>query len=712
MVRLIFLTLLLALPQAHAQEPWWRHEQLRIIDVTSSLTENVDAADPVKMAAAKAGINFNVEHLDVMQIAGGLDDDHFYFVSKLAGKHNLDYLKTYLPEAHKRGIRVLIYFDVHWYSKQFAERHPEWRQIRENGQPLDGVYDTGADFCVNTAWRKWCFQILRDLAAYPIDGIFYDGPVYRPDTCYCQSCRDKFRKKYGAEMPSKNERHGPAFAQLVTFQAESIAEFLHDSREILKSINPNLAFYMNSGARGANWATGRLNRIIGPEQDILGSEGGFLAGDLTRVPLWKPSLTARLLEAQAPDKPRVIFSAAGQKPWTFSLLPDAELRLLYASTIANAANVWFGVTPFDLDQPEMKALKAMNDFAAANHSYYVDTKSAARVALVWSDTTANFYAGAGAQLMDIDTVRQKSDIGNLDTEFTGLAEALLRAHIPFDVIDDTTLEREPLSKYASIFLPNVACMSDGTAARLRDYVQGGGNLFSTFETSLYDQTGIRRKDFALADLMGVQSAGKIVGPLRWDFMKPSGAESPLLSGLNRALVPSAVYHVQVASQKEQPLLFFTKPLAGRYDGTPQVSTDPALVVKHSGSGTSVYFSGDLGASIEAFHIPELLRLAANVGLNYAPRPVSIEGAPGSVEVVLRKQADGRTMVHLVNFTGEMTRPMEHVVPVSGIAITVPEKFAKARTLYHPASLKVSASGAGTRVVLPKLDEYEVVVLEK
>ncbi len=103
-----------ALTPAHAEEPWWRQEQLRIIDVSTSLTDNVGALDPMKAAAAKAALHFNVEHLDVMQIAGGLDDDHFYFVSKLAGKQNLDYLKTYLPEAHKRGIRVLIYFDVHW----------------------------------------------------------------------------------------------------------------------------------------------------------------------------------------------------------------------------------------------------------------------------------------------------------------------------------------------------------------------------------------------------------------------------------------------------------------------------------------------------------------------------------------------------------------------------------------------------------------------
>ncbi|MEO8663471.1 MAG: beta-galactosidase trimerization domain-containing protein, partial [Bryobacteraceae bacterium] len=517
---------------------------------------------------------------------------------------------------------------------------------------------------------------------------------------------------YGREMPSKGERRGPDFARLIEFQANSIAGFLRDSRELLRSLNPNLAFYMNSGARGANWATGRLNRIIGPEQDILGSEGGFLAGDLTRIPLWKPSLTARLLETQAPDKPRVVFSAGGQKPWTFSLLPAAELKLLYASTIANAANVWFGLTPMDLDQPEMKALREMNDFLARNTAHYTGTRSAARVAVVWSDTTANFYNGAGAQLMDVDTVRQKSEAGNLEAEFSGLSEALLRDHIPFDVVDDVTLDKDSLQRYDLIFLPNVACMSDRVAARLRDYVEKGGNLFSTFETSLYDETGIHRKTFALGELFDAGTAGEIVGPMRWDFIKPAGSHA-LLQGLNRTLFPSTVYHLRAKPAAAAPLLFFTRPLAGRYDGVPEVSTDPALIVKRYGAGTSAYFSGDLGSAIASFHIPEHLHLIENAARTFSRPAVSVETLAGSVEVVVRSQGESRRLVHLVNFTGEMTRPIQNVVPLRDVAVSLPGSFRTVRTLVHPGSLPVSPANRGaTRVTLPLLNEYEVLVFEK
>lgn len=690
--------LLLLACSLYAQRPWWEREPLRILDLTTS-SSCIDFREPAELAARKAALGYNSEHLDIMAMAGGLDDGGFYFVSKAAGKVNGDYLRPYLEEAHKRGIRVMIYFNVHWYSMAFAERHADWLQVREDGRPLDKVYDTGTDFCVNSGWRNWCFQVLRDLAAYPIDGIFYDGPIYRPDTCYCQACR----KKFGRALPSKKRRQGAAFKELLDFQAASLADFLRDSRRILKGINPQIAFYMNGGVRGANWATARLNRVLVAEQDLLGSEGGFLSGDLTGVPLWKPGLTARLLETQAAGKPIVIFSAAAHKPWTFSILPDAELRLLYADSIANAASVWFGIAPSEFEAPEMEALAQMNAYLKRAGEYYQGTCSEARAAVVWSDTTANFYAGAGAHLIDVDRLAG-SGAGNLDAEFSGISEALLRAHVPFDVLDDTALEREPIDRYRAIFLPNVACMNDATAARLRAWVRAGGRLFATFETSLYDGTGLRRPDFALADMFGASDAHKIAGPRRWDFMKPVQS-SELPAGAKREFLPSPAYYVRVKPGGAKALLQYTEPLAGRYDGVPTLSEDPALLQHPFGKGLVLYCTGDLGAAIASFHAPELLALTGNAAHRLGRPPVRLENAPGSLELVVRSQGS-RRIIHLVNFTGEMTRPIQRVLPLHNVVVRLDRPARRAYTLVRPQTLP-----AGNSVLIPRIDEYEVLVLQ-
>ncbi len=705
--------LALAAALAERPAPWWEREPLRIIDLVTAF-EPLNARAPAESAALKAALGFRAEHLGVMTHRQGLDDDGFYFASRLAGRARPDYLKEYLPEAHARGLRVMIYFNVHWFNLEFARRHPDWVQVKENGEPLGGVYETGTSFCVNSPWREWCFQILRDLCAYPIDGIFYDGPIFFPQTCYCPYCRRKFRRLYGGELPSKGERRGEAFARLMEFQARSLADFLADSRRVIQAAGREIAFYMNGGVRGANWATARFNRRLVEHQDILGSEGGFIGGDLTRTPLWKPGLTARLLETQAPAKPRVIFSAAGHKPWTFSILPAAELRLLYADSIANGAGVWFGFTPFEAGQPEMQALAEMNRLLADQAAFFLDTRSEARAALVWSDLSAAFYAGSEAQLIDMDRVPSRSEVGNLDGEFSGLAEALIRAHIPFDVLDDEALEREPLDRYALLVLPNVACMSRAVAERLRRWVRDGGSLLATFETSLYDEFGARRADFALGDVFGVEDRKRIVGPTRWDFMKSPAPAAPLLEGLGRELLPSTHYHLRVAPKGGQALLAFTRPLAGRYDGIPEVSDDPALVVNRFGRGRAAYFAGDLGNAIQGFHLGEHLRLTANIAEQWAPPVVRLRGAPASLELVVRSQENGRRwLIHLVNFTGEMTRPIQRVMPLAGLEVSVARDAParRVRALVSGKDLKFRRREGRLEFEAPAMAEYEVLLIE-
>jgi hypothetical protein len=311
----------------------------------------------------------------------------------------------------------------------------------------------------------------------------------------------------------------------------------------------------------------------------------------------------------------------------------------------------------------------------------------------------------------LDRVPRRSDVGNLNGEFAGFADALVRSHIPFDVIDDVTLERENLDRYRAVVLPNVACMSAAAAARLSKYVQDGGGVLGTFETSMYDETGLRRPDFALAQLFGVSAAGRIVGPKRWDFMKAAGAD-PLLGGLVRALIPSSVYHVQVKQREARTILRFTKPLTGVYDGIPVVSDDPALLVHPYGKGRAIYFAGDIGNGMNAFRLPEFLRLIGNAARTLAPPAVTLENAPGSVEVVLRSQPD-RRLLHLVNFTGEMTRPIERVMPLRDVRVTLSDSknVKRVHTLVGGKELAHTNAGSAVTFTIPSMDEYEVVVIE-
>jgi hypothetical protein len=139
------------------------------------------------------------------------------------------------------------------------------------------------------------------------------------------------------------------------------------------------------------------------------------------------------------------------------------------------------------------------------------------------------------------------------------------------------------------------------------------------------------------------------------------------------------------------------------------------VVNQFGKGKVIYFSGDLGSGIQSFHLAEFFRLIANITRELAPSPVQVDGAPQSLQVVLRSQQEGkRLLLHLLNFTGEMTRPISHVLPLENVRVSVPVqgRIKSVQTLMQPGKLQArTVVGGRVQIVLPRMDEYEVVVIE-
>ncbi|HUU35056.1 MAG TPA: hypothetical protein VMW48_13420, partial [Vicinamibacterales bacterium] len=179
-----------------------------------------------------------------------------------------------------------------------------------------------------------------------------------------------------------------------------------------------------------------------------------------------------------------------------------------------------------------------------------------------------------------------------------------------------------------------------------------------------------------------------------------------------AFIPSPSYalHVEAAADTEPPLTF-SKLLADRYAGLPEDSMRPAMVVRRCGAGSAVYFACDLGAALNAWCLAAHLRIVRNLVEHFAPPAVRIPEAPPSLEVSLRGSADGRdVLLHLVNYTGGMTRPMQRVVPLHGLAVElrVAQRIGSVRAVWAKRSVKFSQIGDVVRFALPTVHECEII----
>ena len=94
-----------------------------------------------------------------------------------------------------------------------------------------------------------------------------------------------------------------------------------------------------------------------------------------------------------------------------------------------------------------------------------------------------------------------------------------------------------MSRFKTLILPSIAALSDAQCDQLRAFVRNGGSVIATYETSLCDEWGVRRKDFGLADLFGVGWTGRTEGPMQNSYLRLEHAAAPghpLFRGLEDA----------------------------------------------------------------------------------------------------------------------------------------------------------------------------------
>lgn len=686
---------------------WWEREPLRIVE----LEEGYEFGEKFELLK---DLGANMEHTtrftDTSPGTSFLDEHNMYGGITV----NFGSLKGYLEKAHASNIKVVIYYNVHAIVASYANQRHEWQQIKDDGEPIDDVYIVDSSFCINSPWREEVFQTLRKLAAFEIDGVFFDGPIFFDRTCYCEHCKKLFSQKYLKELPSKTKmsasRDNPDWKSIIEFQSDSIARFLKDSNKVLKEINTQILLYMNGNTLSPTWPTGRDNRKIIQETDILGAEGGFLYGVLAE-PIFKPGAMAKLLEAQAGGKPTVVFDAAKQGPWSFSALPPGEISILYSQTITHQANVWLALSAEPkLHAREMDVIRKYNSFIRKYPDPFFKTESMAKIALIWPQKAGNYYSGSSVPLTDFTREMKIEKAGNTGEEFYGFYDGLARGQFPFDVLDEESLNND-LDRYELIIFPNATCLKKEEADKIREFVKGGGKIISTFETSHYNESGKKLDHFELQDVLGTENSGEVFGPLNWDYLSPSKDQHFALREIGNRFLNAPTYGLKLKAKGKVPV-YFCDPLPGSYSGNPEPSKFPFIIENDYGKGKSIYFAGTFGGSLYKFHFPEYYRILSNLVIEFCKPFVKLENAPSSIEVSARKKGNS-IYIYLINFTSEMKRPIQKIIPCSDIRIDVllDKKAKSLRALSLGKNLKFKGREKSISFVLPLIEDYEVLEIK-
>jgi hypothetical protein len=708
---------------------WWEKEPLLVYEVIMftmpgySISNNWQQnADPAVEAGDVAAANALQTHQTSI-ISGHLTNRFCYFKSPQFKENRRDYLAAYLEKSRAAGFRTIVYFNVHAVKPEFGADRPEWRQVRFDGTPLDGIYGVETSFCVNSPWRDWVRDVCLDLCRYPFDGIFFDGPCLFAKCCYCDHCRKLYHESLGKEMPPK-EAGLAETGDLARFQAESLRRFLEHSNSAIKSVRPDVLLYCNAGPREEPYyLIGRNNRTLIRSQDVLAAEGGFVYGELSSQPAWRVGSNAKYYQAQAAGKPTLVFMSPSHGPWISADLPDAELELAFVQAPVHGSGIWFSGFHWFREQPAFKKIAADFQFFSGHRDIYFGARSRARTAIVWPADALNFYKNPAESR---EARQDREPTGNINDEFNGFYDALIKSHTPCDILDEESLRRENIDRYSLLVLPNAACTGKEADGRLREYVRSGGNIIASYETSLCDESGRRQTDFGLADLFGVKLLRSSVRPYPHFYFFRNSAWPQVFSGILAELLPAPIVSCEIAADAAETVSLFSIKFKG-WDGSEILPSEfPALTVNAFGKGRAVYLAGPFGEHFWKYKQPDIRVLLKNLFRWLSPPVVAIENAPETIEAVHRQTADGREVITLINYSGGLTRPFEGIEPIANVTVKLnigdssPAPTAstrsgmgktRARALKLDRALESRREGEWLVVRLPRLEIFETIVLE-
>ena len=648
--------------------------------------------------------------------------------------------------AHQDGLVVLARIDSNRAHEEFYQAHPDWFALDAQGKP----HKAGELFitCVNGPYYdEHIPAVLREIAdRYHPEG-FTDNSwsgLGRGTICYCGNCQTKFRRRTGKDIPPVKNWNDPTYREWIRWNYERRLEIWDLNARTTKAAGGADCIWagMNSGSISGQCQSFREYKAICERAEIImldhqsrSDTDGFQQNGETA------KLIHGLLGWDKLIPESMAMYQAGRPTFRLSSKPAPEARLWMLEGIAGGLQPWWHyVGAYHEDRRMYHTAEPIYRWHHDHEEYLVNRQPIASVGVVWSQQNTDFYGRDEPDLL-------------VELPWRGISQALIRSRIPYLPVHADHIDRDA-SQFSALVLPNLGAMSDEQIASVQRFVARGGGLLATGESSLYNQWGDPKPDFALADLFGAHvkdpqqysdaaqrrnnAARTAHTYLRLNPERRIRVDGPR-SGNEPALIGER--HSVLRGFKETDLIPFggaleplklnagTKVLLTFVPAFPiyppetswmrQPKTDvPGLILNAAPGGARVAFlPADLDRRFARDYLPDHGDLLANI-VRWAAQddiPLAVD-APGLIDCHLYRQS-GRVILQLVNLTGAGTsnQPVHELIPIGPvkIGIRLPKglRGKRAQLLVAGGTIPTHTVSGWSRFEVKNVLDHEVIVVD-
>lgn len=624
-----------------------------------------------------------------------------YYPTKVGRMHRglkgYDFLGEMIRECHANGIAVIAYF-TQIFDNWAYEEHPSWRVVTAEGKNMR-EYRGGSDFktgrygivCPNNeeyrAYVKACLTEMNTM--YDFEGMFLDMTFF-PEVCYCASCRERYRKETGRELPRSINWSDPDWLAYVYKRDEWMADYASFATNCVKAIKPHVTIEHQFSRITGSWIDGS-SEMLTEAVDYCGGDyyGGFL----------QQTFINKYYKNVSPNLPFVYHTSRCDPELAYHTTTKTEEELFLHVITALVHNGAFllvdAINPDGSIVPEVYHGLMKGIYAKTSpYEAYVSGRLHHN-ASIWFASHAKYNPFEnGEDMMD------KSFRPDYYLDCPVAAASILReGNIPFEVIGTKNI-REDQSDV--LILSHVAAIRDEEMDEIEAYLERGGNLYIS---------GPVEND-RLAGLIGIEVTGRTRHG--FTYMSPTEAGKDIFKGfdtLTPLTVPMAQMEARITDGSGMTVLAArtlpytltdTDEFAAIHSNPPGIYTqEPCLILKDTGKNKIIWSAAPIELSrpyMSKRVFLRIIRLLTNT-------PAFISNAPKYVEV-LSWEKKGSDYFAVINEQEESP-----VVPVHDITIDVCRPDKKAVLLPENRELETEVMENGVlRIHLPKLELFHMLKL--
>lgn len=621
-----------------------------------------------------------------------------YYPTKAGRMHKglkgYDYFGEMIKECHANGIAVIAYF-TQIFDNWAYEEHPSWRVVTAEGKNMR-EYRHGNDFksgrygivCPNNAeyraYVKACLTEMNEL--YDFEGMFLDMTFF-PEVCYCDSCRERYKRETGKEIPRRLDWQNEDWLDYVYRRDEWIADYAKFATGCIKAIKPHVTVEHQFSRITGSWIDGS-SEMLTEAVDYSGGDyyGGFL----------QQTFINKYYKNVSPNLPFVYHTSRCEPELVYHTTTKTEEELLLHAITALVHNGAFllvdAINPDGTIVPKVYH-GLMKDVFSKTQPFekYISGKLHHNAA-IWFASHAKYNPyEKSCEMMD------KIFWPGYYMEAPVAAASVLRENnLPFEVIGTKNIQNE---KADVMLLSHVAAIRDEEMDEIEKYLEKGGNLY------ISGPIGHER----LQKLLGVKVTGRTEHG--FTYMSPTEAGKDILKGFDK-LTPLTVPMAQttaeivdaegltvLATRTLPYTLTDTEDFAAIHSNPPGIYTkEPCLVLKDTGKNKIIWSAAPIEMSRPYMSRQAFLRMIQML----VKEPAFVSNAPKFVEI-LAWEKDGRNYFAAINEQEESP-----VAPMYDIYIDVKAPDKKAYLLPTGEELASEVIGGDTlRIYLPKLEIFRI-----